>query len=201
MLIDFSPVESGQIKLHDFAQEFSKDDLRAATNASLDAILAMIGSADDAQLTFFPDDPNADDPYAPPEERYLGWTLAHLVAHVTASSEESASYSAILSRGIPYPREPRLRYETDWHIMKTRAQVLQRIEESRRIRLAALDMWPDEPHLDVLRDVSERYIERNGLMNAKSGFLNGLKHEHSHHDQIRETARKACEALAPAGTC
>jgi hypothetical protein len=69
------------------------------------------------------------------------------------------------------------------------------------MRLAALDMWPDEPHLDVFRDVSERYIERNGLMNAKSGFLNGLKHEHGHMEQIRETARQACLALAPAGTC
>jgi hypothetical protein len=127
--------------------------------------------------------------------------MAHLVVHVTASSEESAAYSAILSRGIPYPREPRLRYETDWHTVKTRAQVLQRIAESRRIRLAALDMWPDVPHLDTLRDVSERYIERNGLMNAKSAFLNGLRHEQAHMEQIRETAHKACLALAPAGTC
>jgi hypothetical protein len=201
LLIDFSPVETQQIKLHDFAQQFSIDDLRAATNASLDAILAMLGDADDAQMIFFPDDPLADDPFAPPEERYLGWTLAHLVAHVTASSEESATYSAILSRGIPYPREPRLRSEIDWHTLKTRAQVLQRLEESRRIRLAALDMWPDAPRLDVFREVSERYVERNGLMNAKSGFLNGLKHEHSHYAQIRETARQACEALAPAGRC
>jgi len=200
-MIDFSPVENGQIKLHDFAQQFSVQDLRDATNASLDTILAIIGSADDAQMTFIPDDPKADDPYAPPEERYLGWSLAHLVVHVTASSEESAAYSAILSRGIGYPREPRLRYETDWHTVKTRAAVVQRIEESRRIRLAALDMWPDTPQLDVFRDVSERYIERNGPMNAKSGFLNGLKHEHGHIEQMRETAHKACLALAPAGTC
>ena len=190
MLFDFSPVETQQIKLHDFAQQFGIDDLRAATNASLDLILDLIADADDAQMVFLPEDPLADDPYAPPEERYLGWSLAHLVAHVTASSEESAAYSAILSRGIAYPREPRLRYETDWHTFKTRAQVLQRLEESRRMRLAALDTWPDEPHLDVFREVSERYIERNGL-----------KHEHGHHAQIRETARKACEALAPAGRC
>ena len=201
MLLDFSPVENETIKLYDFAQTLSVTDLRAASNASLDAILALIGSADDAQVTFFPDDPLADDPYAPPEERYLGWTLAHLVAHVTATSEESAAYSSILARGIPYPREPRLRYETDWHTMKTRAQVLQRIAESRRMRLAALDMWPDEPHLDILREVSENYIAKLGLSNAKTAFVSGLKHEHGHHRQIQETAQQACAALAPAGTC
>jgi hypothetical protein len=199
--IDFSPVETQQMKLHDFAQQFSIDDLRAATNTSIDAILDMLGGADDAQMIFLPEDPLADDPFAPPEERYLGWSLAHLVTHVTASSEESAAYSAILSRGIVYPREPRLRAEIDWHILKTREQVVQRLEESRRMRLAALDMWPDAPHLDVFREVSERFIERNGPMNAKSGFLNGLKHEYGHYAQIRETARQACAALAPAGTC
>lgn len=201
MLIDFSPVEMHQIKLHDFAQQFSIDDLRAATNTSIDAILDMLSGADDAQMVFLPEDPLADDPFAPPEERYLGWSLAHLVTHVTASSEESAAYSAILARGIVYPREPRLRAETDWHTLRTRAKVLQRLEESRRMRLSALEMWPDEPRLDVFREVSERFLERNGPMNAKSGFLNGLKHEYSHYAQIRETARQACEALAPAGTC
>lgn len=201
MLTDFSPVENGQVTLYDFAQRFSVDDLRRATHASLDAILAFIGDADDGQVAFIPDDPNADDPFAPPEERYFGWSLAHLVCHVTASSEEWAAYASILARGIAYPREPRLRFETDWHIMTTRAQVLQRIEESRRMRLAYLDTFPDEPRLDVLRAVSERFLERNGPANAKSAFLNGLKHEHSHHAQMRETARKACLALAPVGSC
>lgn len=201
MLIDFSPLETQQTTLYEFAQRFSVDDLRSATNASLDAILAFIGDADDQQVTFLPDDPNADDPFAPPEERYLGWSLAHLVMHVTASSEEGAAYSSILARGIVYPRAPRLRYETDWHTVTTRAQVLQRIEESRRIRLACLDMWPDTPHLDVFREVSERYLERNGKSNAKAAFLYGLKHEQSHHAQMRETARQACLALAPQGGC
>ncbi len=201
VLIDFSPVDAWQITLYDFAQRFSVNDLRSATNASIDAILAFIGDADDAQVTFIPDDPNADDPFAPPEERYLGWSLAHLVMHVTASSEEGAAYSAILARGIAYPREPRLRRETDWHTVTTRAQVIQRLEESRRMRLAALDMWPQVPHLDVFREVSERYLERNGKSNAKAAFLYGLKHEHGHHAQIRETAHKACEALAPQGAC
>jgi hypothetical protein len=201
VLIDFSPVADNEVILYDFSQRFSVDDLRRATHASIDTILAIIGDADDAQVAFLPSDPNADDPLAPPEERYLGWSLAHLVAHVTASSEEAATYSAILARGIVYPREPRLRIETDWHILKTRAQVLQRLEESRRMRLACLDMWPDQPRLDVFRAVSERYIERNGQSNAKAAFLYGLKHEWGHLDQMRDVAQQACEALAPVGTC
>lgn len=201
MLIDFSPVDNAQITLYEFSKQFSIDDLRGATNASLDTILGFIGDADDAQVTFIPNDPNADDPYAPEAERYQGWTLAHLVMHVTASSEEWALYSSALARGIAYPREPRLRYETDWHIVTTRAQVLQRVEESRRMRLAYLDTFPDTPHLDIYRAVSERFIERNGPVNALSAFLYGLKHEHGHHAQMRETARQACLALVPEGTC
>ncbi len=201
MLIDFSPLDNPDLKLYDFAQQFSIDDLRAATNASLDYILSVIGNADDAQVAFIPDDPLANDPFAPPEEQHIGWSLAHLVVHVTASAEEGAAYSAILARGIPYPREPRLRNETDWHTVKTRAQVLQRIAESRRMRLAALDMWPDEPRLDVYRETSEKALERNGPSNAKAAFLSGLRHEAGHYAQMREVAHQACVALAPAGTC
>lgn len=199
MLIDFTPVNDFEIKLADFAQQFSLADLRQATNESLDLMLAIIGSADDAQVTFFPDDPYADDPFAPPEEQHQGWNLAHVVAHVTASAEEWAAYSAILARGIAYPREPRLRYEPDWHTLTTRAQVIHRIGESRRMRLAALDQWADPPHLDVFREMSDRFLERNGPVNAKTAFLFGLKHEHAHHDQLRETARQACAASAVCG--
>jgi hypothetical protein len=201
VLIDFSPVAHNEVNLYDFSQRFRVDDLRHATNASIDAMLAIIGEADDAQVAFLPSDPLADDPLAPPEERFLGWSLAHLVAHVTASSEEGAAYSAILARGIAYPREPRLRIETDWHTIRTRTQVLQRLGESRRMRLACLDMWPDQPRLDVFREVSERYIERNGQSNAKAAFLYGLKHEWEHLDQMRDAAQQACEALAPVGSC
>lgn len=199
MLIDFTPVNNGEILLADFAQRFSAGDLRRATNESIDWMLATIGDADDAQVVFIPDDPNADDPYAPPEERYLGWSLAHLVAHVTASCEEWAAVSSILARGIAYTREPRLRYEPDWHTLTTRAQVIHRLEESRRMRLAYLDTWADPPHLDVFRDLSERFIEKTGQVNAKTAFLYGLKHEHAHYDQLRETARQAHESAAISG--
>lgn len=195
MQIDFSPVEIGEVTLYEFAQRFSVDDLRSATNSSLNTILEILGDADDAQLTFIPDDPLADDPIAPPEERYQGWNLAHLVAHVTATSEEWATYSGILARGIVYPREPRLRRETDWHTLKTRDQVIARIAESRRMRLAALESWPNTPYLDVFRDMSENFIAKRGPVNAKSAFLFGYRHEQGHLEQFREAARQAREAI------
>lgn len=194
-MIDFSPVDNQEITLYDFSQKFSVQDLKTVTNASIDTLLDIIEDLNDAQVTFDPVDPHAHDPHAIVGEENIGWSLAHLVVHVTASSEEGAAYSSILARGIPYPREPRLRYETHWKKMTTKAQCIQRLEESRRIRLAYLDTWPDDPHLDIERTVSDRYIERFGKSNAKAAFLYGLKHEVEHINQFREVARQAAEAV------
>lgn len=191
MTIDFSPVKNKTLKLYDFAQEFSVKDLKAATNASIDLLLDLIHDLDDSDVTFDPIDPEANDPYAVPGEENIGWSLAHLVAHVTASSEENAAYSSILARGLAYPVEPRLRYETPWQQITTQAQCVQRLEESRRIRLGYLAAWPDAPHLDMYRGVSERFVERNGPMNAPVAFLYGLQHEVGHYDQFREVRRQA----------
>jgi hypothetical protein len=199
VLIDFSPVNSGEIKMSEFSQRFSAADLRAATHASIDFILNIIQDMSDAQVIFVPNDPNANDPHAVPGEEHIGWSLAHLIVHVTATSEEGAAYSSILARGIPYPREPRLRYETNWHTVATKAECIQRLEESRRIRLAFLDTWPDQPHLDVFRELSERALEILGPLNAPAAFLNSLKHEVGHHEQFVEVARQARESVAVAG--
>jgi len=199
VLIDFSPVNNGEMKLLEFSNRFSVADLKAATNASIDFMLDIIKDMNDAQMTFLPHDPNADDPYAVPGEEHIGWSLAHLIVHVTATSEEGAALSSVLARGIPYVREPRLRYETNWHTVTTKAECVQRLEESRRIRLAYLDTWPDTPHLDVFRELSERALERLGPLNAPASFLNGLKHEIGHHEQMREVAQQARAAVAAAG--
>ncbi len=196
MLIDFALVRSGEQNLMELAQGMSADDLKAATNASLDLILEILGDATDAELVHMPDDPNADDPYAKPGEEHIGWSLAHLVAHVTASAEEDAAMSSILARGIPYTREPRLRWETPWRAFQTREQVLQRVAESRRIRLAYLDAWPDEPHLDVFRELSERFVAKFGPQNAPATLLFGLRHEADHYDQLRDARAQAAAALA-----
>ena len=197
---DFSRVDNGELTLYELTQILkpSVADLRTWTNESLDTILTIIGAANDAQVAHIPHDPDAHDPYAPAELQHIGWSLAHLVLHVTASAEEGAAVASVLARGIPYTREPRLRYEPDWQPVTTRAQVMQRLEESRRMRLAFLDTFPDEPLLDVFQEVSEKFLERFGKMNAMTRFLFGLKHEMGHYDQLREAARQARE-IAVAG--
>lgn len=194
MMINFAPIKSGDMKLLDYSRQFSVDDLRQATNDSIDRMLDLIADLTDDDVTFDPEDPEANDPYAAPGEEHIGWSIAHLIAHVTASSEEGAAYSTILARGIVYPADPRLRYETPWRDITTQAQCVQRLEESRRIRLAALDMWPDEPFLEVYRDLSPRFVERVGELNAAAAFLFGLQHEVGHYDQIREVRRQALAA-------
>jgi hypothetical protein len=200
VLIDFSLVERGDVKMLEFSQQFSLADMKAATNASIDTILDIIKDMSDDQMTFLPFDPDADDPHAVEGEEKIGWSLAHLVVHVTATSEEGAAFSSILARGIPYPKEPRLRYETNWHTVTSKAQAIQRLEESRRIRLAYIDTWPDTPFLDTFREMSEKAIEKVGYLNGPASFLSSLKHEWGHFAQFREVRRQAIEAFAPAGT-
>lgn len=194
MLIDFSPVRAGELKVIDIAGNYTVEDLKAAASASIDWILALIAPMDDADITFDPVDPDADDPYAVAGEEKIGWSIAHLVVHVTASTEEWARYSQILASGLPYPAEPRLRYETPWKSVTTKAQCVQRLEESRRMRLALLDAWPDTPDLHIKRELSPRFVERVGEMNAPAAFLFGLMHEYGHYDQFKEVARQAAEA-------
>jgi hypothetical protein len=196
MLIDFSAADRDGKTMIELAQGMTAADLKAATDASLDLILDILGDATDAEMVHMPDDPNADDPHATAGEENIGWSLAHLVAHVTASAEENAAVSSILARGIPYVREPRLRWETPWRALTTREQVLQRVAESRRIRLAYLDAWPDEPHLDVYLETSERFVAKFGPQNAPAALLFGLRHEADHYDQLRDTRAQAAAAKA-----
>jgi hypothetical protein len=198
MIIDFTPLKKGG-KVLDLAAQYSLTEMRAASEESLAIIHDIIADLDDAAVTFDPEDPEANDPHAVPGEEHIGWNLAHLIAHVTASTEEWAAYSSILARGITYPADPRLRYETPWREITTRAQCIQRLEESRRIRNAYLDTWPDKPHLDVYRELSPRFVARLGEFNAPACFLFGLSHEFGHHDQMREVRRQALEARATTG--
>jgi uncharacterized damage-inducible protein DinB len=193
-VIDFSPIDRQEKKLLDFAKALSVDDLRRATNESIDTLLSNFKDLNNADVTLDPYDEFANDPYAAPGEEHIGWSLAHLVAHVTATSEEWAAYASILARGIVYPAEPRLRYETPWREITTRRQCIQRLEESRRIRLGYLDTFPDKPDLETKRLLSPRFIERNGEMNAPACFLFGLKHEVGHYAQFLEVRRQALAA-------
>lgn len=195
MAIDFTPVLNREMKPAEFIEKenITFDVLREESNRSVDFLLDFIKDMDDADVTFEPTDEGADDPHAVEGEEHIGWSIAHLIAHVTASSEEGAAFSSLLARGVPASERPR--YETPWKDITTKAQCVQRLEESRRIRNAYLDTWPDEPHLDVYRaGVSERFIEVFGNMNAIAAFLFGLIHELGHYEQFRQVAAQIAKS-------
>lgn len=168
-------------------ENLSRDDLRQHTNEMIDHMLGLISECIDADVTFVPTDPEADDKFAiNPAEINLSWTLAHVVVHVTASSEEAAFVAAELARGVPY-RGGRSRFEVPWRNVTTIAQCRERLEESRRMRLASLDVWPDSPHLENTF-TSERYPEP---INAAMRFVMGLQHDDAHLEQIKKMVAQA----------
>ncbi len=193
MLIDFAPVREGSLKLLDFAGRFGFHELRLALNAYYDATLDLLADCDDATLTFEPHDPEAHDPFAPEADQHIGWNLAHLVLHVTASLEEGAAFCSLLGRGVTVGG--RLRYEPDWRTFTRREQVIGRLEESRRMCLAYLDTLPDPPHLDVFREMPEQYIAFFGQLNAPANLLLGLLHWDDHMAQMRDAKAQAQAAL------
>src|SRR5574341_1106720 len=186
-VLDFTPVRNKEKTLLELVGHLRADHLRVLTLEMIDHQLALIRDCTDADVVFAPSDPGAkDDAAKTPAEVNMPWTLGHVVVHVTASSEEAAYMSAELARGVEY-RGGRSRYETHWTTVKTIAQCRARLEESRRMRLAALDLWPQEPHLDNL------YQARPDLPkgNCVSRFVGGLSHDDAHLGQIAEVVRQA----------
>ena len=195
-MIDLSPMRDGELTYLDYAarENIGMGELKQLSDESIDFLLELLDGLNDADIVFDPEDPDADDPFAVEGEEEIGWNFGHLIAHVTASSEEGAALSSLLARGVPASERPR--YETPWRDIKTVAQVRQRLEESRRMRNAYLATWPDAPLLDVCRVVSERFSARFGEMNAPAAFLFGLSHEVGHYEQIKEVKRQALAARA-----
>jgi hypothetical protein len=187
-VLDFTPVFTGQKRIGDLASEVTLEQLKAATNDQIETMLTLVRELSDAETVFVASDPQA--------EGGIGWNVAHLIAHVTASSEENAAVSSILARGINYPFEPRLRAETEWTELTTTAACVQRLEESRRIRLAYLGAWPDQPRLDTEYTLPPAFAERVGLMNAVGSCLLGLVHEAGQFEQLREIIRQAQAAAS-----
>lgn len=185
MLIDFQLVLSKEKTLLDLADQYRRADLAAALNSYVDTTCQVINDLDDESLTYIPFDPEANDPYAATEaERHAGWNLAHLVLHVTASAEEAAAFSSLLARGVAIGG--RLRSEGDWREVTTHAEVISRLEESRRMCLAYLDTWPDNPDLVTVRIMPESF--KLPAPNAPVSFLFGLMHWHNHLEQFRKVA-------------
>lgn len=185
MTLDFAAQREGRLSYADLVREVDHAGARRATADLFDTLDAVVADATDADVVFQPEDPEANDPGAPPEEVHRAWTLAHVVAHVTASCEESAALGATLARGVPV--EGRSRYEVPWQTLTTGEGVRRRLAESRRICDAFLDAWPDEPHLDL----TVTRIQRLGPLNAVGQHLLGALHGDGHLAQLREIVRQA----------
>lgn len=180
-MLDFGPVHRGEKTSQDLAAELTIDDLAKLTQEMCDLQLDAIRAAVDEDVDFVPDDPQANDTFAAKAEDIgLSWTLGHVVAHTTASAEESAALALTLARGLPV--DGRSRYEVPWEGIRTAASIQGRIAESRRMRLAMLAAWPDQPHLDNFYAPSEG----RPPMNALGRFLSGLTHDASHLEQMRK---------------
>jgi len=186
-MLDFTPVRNKQMTTAELAKNLTRDDLRDLTQEMVDTQFDLIKDCTDADVVFVPVDPDANDTFATnPDEVELAWTLGHVIVHTTASSEESAALAAELARGVPH-RGGRSRSEVQWQTVTTITQCRHRLQESLRMRLASLDMWPDQP------DLQNSYQIREGAppTNAQSRFVSGLMHDDNHLGQIAEIVRQA----------
>jgi hypothetical protein len=185
-MLDFTPVREKKLSINDLAAPLTLADLRQHTNDLVDRVLALISDCVDADVVFQPVDPHAEDHFAATaEEANLAWTLAHVIVHITATSEESAFLAAEMARGVEH--HGRSRYEVPWQTVTAIAQCCQRLEESRRMRLASFDLRPDLPHLDIQYEPwpNARPVD------AKTRLIMGLRHEDSHLEQIAEIIRQS----------
>jgi len=185
-MLDFASVRNKELTLKDLVADLNLDDLRHLTNEMVDTIADLIEGCTDSDVVFVPSDPDAHDPYAEDNDDVdLAWTLGHVVVHATASNEESAALAAELARGVEY--HGRSRGEVPWQKVTTIDQCCRRLEESRRMCLASLDMWPDEPDLENFYQRSPESTKVNAVMR----YAFGLMHADSHLAQLAEIVRQA----------
>jgi hypothetical protein len=184
-MLDFQPVRDRKSSLQDLVKGLTRDDLRRELNGMYDEVERLISDCTDADVTFVPRDEKADDPYAVNGEQELAWTLGHVIVHLTASMEESASLASELARGVDF--HGRSRHETPWREVTTIGQCRARMIESRRMCLASLEMWPEPPHWDTT------YVPFEGALphTCLSRFASGLKHASDHLDQVAEIVLQA----------
>ena len=185
-MLDFAAVRKKEITMAELVADLTVEDLRQLTNEMVDKMIGLIKAGTDADVLFVPSDPDAKDTYAENEEDVdLAWTLGHVVVHATASNEESAALASELARGVEY--HGRSRGEVPWQTMTSIDQCFHRLEESRRMCLAGLDMWPDKPDLENFY----RRTEESPKVNAVIRYVYGLSHADSHLDQLAEIMRQA----------
>lgn len=184
-MLDYKSVREKKITFTDLVEDLTFADLRRETNEMIDEIQRLIINCEDADVIFQPVDPKADDQFAVEGERKLAWTLGHVIVHCTASAEESAFLAAELARGVEF--HGRSRWEVPWKTVTTIAQCRARLKESRRMRLASLDLWPVQPHL------KNTYLPSPGAqpMNAIARFAGGLLHDYDHLAHMAEIVKQA----------
>ncbi len=185
-MLDYAALYRRERTMQELVADLTIADLRAETDLMYDTIERLIADCVDADVTFQPVDPNANDPFATdPSAVNQAWTLGHVIVHLTASCEESAFLAAEMARGVPF--HGRSRYEVPWESVTTMAQVRQRLAESRRMLRASLEMWPDQPHLDYIVEPWPGAPP----VDARSRYALGLAHAYDHLGQIEEIVRQA----------
>jgi hypothetical protein len=186
-MFDFTPVIQKQARLSELTTSLTVDDLRSYAHEMIDMMQTLIAGCTDADVIFEPIDPLANDTYAETKaELHMAWTLGHIIVHVTASAEESAFLAAELARGVNF--HGRSRYEVPWQTVTSIAQCRDRLEESRKMRLASLELWPNPPHLDNAYEVPNW---PTGPINCLTRFMLGLSHDNAHLGQIQEVVRQS----------
>jgi hypothetical protein len=108
-----------------------------------------------------------------------------VIVHLNASSEESAALASELARGVEF--HGRSRSEIPWSMVTSIISCRKYIEQSRRICLASLEMWPDDPDL-------ENYYQtrpESPRLNAIGRYVYGLSHADSHLGQIADIVQQS----------
>ncbi len=188
-MLDFKPLRSKKTPLNEMVANLGVADLCQLTNEMVDKIKELIAGCDDADVVFQPVDPKANDHFAAnPEDVKLAWNLGHVIVHTTASAEEAAFLGAELARGVE--NHGRSRSEIPWQQATTIAFCRSRLEESRRMRLATLDVWPEKPFLNTLAELWGGMAPTNAI----GRFVLGLMHDDDHLDQIADIIQQSHKA-------
>lgn len=185
-MLNFDAFRNQEMTLNELIAGLAVDDLHRLTGEMIDRMLGLITGCSDSDVVFPPHDPEANDLHTTiPEEITLPWTMGHIIVHVTATSEEAAALAAEMARGVPL--HGRSRYEISWRGVLTVEQCRERLEESRRMRQASLEMWPRPPRLEVTIELWAGM----GRTNAVGRFVLGLMHDDDHLAQMAEVIRQA----------
>jgi len=189
-MLDFQSVRDRKLKLQELVNGLTREDIRRELNEMYDEVMRLIADCTNTHVIFEPVDETADDPYAVSGEESIAWTLGHVIVHLTASMEESASIASELARGVEY--HGRSRWEVPWREVTTIEQCHARMDESRRMCLASLEMWPDIPHMDNTYTPAFKGALPHTCI---SRFASGLKHASDHLGQIEDIIWQANSAL------